>query len=105
LLYALEQGPVEKRIIDQCMRERLPLPQRIQDAPELWIGLELYYGAFVDLNTCRPSGWGMCPIPWTAIADYASVYRITGEQKDDLFYFVRAMDAAFMGYCQDKEKK
>ncbi len=85
------------------MQERLPLPQRIQDAPELWLGLDLYYGAFLDLNSCRPSGWGICPIPWTAIADYTEAYGITGEQRDDLFYFVRAMDTAFMKYQESRK--
>jgi len=86
------------------MRERLPLPKRIQNAPEMWIGLELYYGAFLDLNTCRPSGWSVCPIPWTAIADYAVAHEIKGEQRDDLFYFIRYLDSAYLKYYEKKNK-
>jgi hypothetical protein len=87
------------------MRERLPLPHAIQSAPDLWLGLELYYGAFVDLNTCRQSGWSVSPIPWTAIADYARAFRIEGEQRDDLFFFVRAMDTAYLEFCEKKAAK
>lgn len=86
------------------MRERLPLPHAIQNAPELWLGLELYLGAFIDLDSCRPSGWDARPIPWTAIADYADAYGITGEQRDDLFYFVRAMDSALRKYWDAKNE-
>ncbi len=87
------------------MRERLPLPKRIQNAPELWIGLELFYGSFLDLNSCRLSGWGLCSIPWTSISDYAEAYGIVDEQRDDLFYFIKAMDVAFLEYHEKKNKK
>jgi len=104
LLYALEQGPYERQIIQQCMRERLPLPQRIQDAPELHLGMELYYGAFQDLHTCRPSGWGAQPIPWSAISDYADSLRLDEEQRGDLFYFVRALDGCWLDYHRSKDE-
>lgn len=101
----MEQGPVEQRIIEHCMRERLPLPKRIQDAPELWLGLELFYGAFLDLNSCRSSGWSLSPIPWTSIMDYAKAFEIEGEQKDDLFYFIRFMDEKYLEHLDKKNKK
>ncbi len=86
------------------MRERTPLPPSIQNAPELGLGLELYYGAFCDLDSCRSFGWGTGPIPWTAVRQWADTYDIYGEQFDDLVYFIRAMDAAYLGYCKAKEK-
>jgi hypothetical protein len=74
------------------------LPEKIANAPELWLGLELYYDAFVELCSCRPTGWSMCPIPWTVIVDYAVAHGIVGEQLDDLFFFVRGMDAEYLKY-------
>lgn len=86
------------------MRERLPLPDRIQNAPELFIGSELFYGAFMDLSTCRPAGWGVCPIPFSAIIDYAAAMDIEGDQRDDLVLFVRSLDAAYVKHYNQKEK-
>lgn len=95
----------EKRIIVQCMRERMALPQRIQNAPELKLGLELYFGGFFDLNTCRQTGWSVSPIPWSSIAEYAKVYEFDTEQTDDLFFFVRKMDEVFINHHSKKDKQ
>lgn len=101
----MEQGPVERKIIQTCLREHLPFPQAIRNAPDLWVGLGLYFGAFLDLDGDRPSGWTMRPIPWTAIIDYAQAYNIMDEQREDLLYFVRAMDKAYMAHVAKKEKR
>jgi len=105
LLYTLEQAPHERRIIEQCLRERLPFPQAIQKAPELWMGLELFYSAFLDLDGDRPSGWSLMRIPWTVMADYAHAYNIVDEQREDLFYLVREMDKAYVAHMDKKSKK
>ena len=101
----MEQGPVERNIIKECLRERLPFPQAIQKAPDLWVGLELFFGAFLDLDGDRPSGWTVRPIPWTVMMDYAQAYNITGDQRDDLLYFVRAMDKAYIECVIKKQEK
>ena len=105
MLYTLEQGPVEQGIIKTCLRERLPFPQAIQNAPELIMGLELFYGAYLDLDGDRPSGWTVRPIPWTVLVDYCVAYNITGEQREDLLYFVRRMDKAYIHHTTTKEKR
>lgn len=92
----------ENRIIVQCMRERMPLPKKIQDAPELRLGLELYFGAFFDLNTCRQIGMGLAPIPWNCIKDYAQAYEFDESQTDDLFYFIRKMDHEYLKFHNRK---
>lgn len=101
----MEQGPVERKIIEQCLRERLPFPKAIQNAPELWLGLELFFGAFLDLDGDRPSGWTIRPIPWTSISDYAQAYNIVDEQREDLFHYIRAMDRAYIKRLEKKAKK
>jgi hypothetical protein len=69
------------------------------------MGLELFYGAFLDLSYDRGSGWNIGPIPRWAIKDYADDYEIVGEQREDLFFFVRAMDNAYRKYLEDKTEK
>ena len=101
----MEQAPVEQRIIKQCLRERLPLPKRIANAPELWLGLELFYDAFWDLNSCRDAGWSLGPVPWTVIHDFATAFQLDDEQFDDLYYYIRRMDDAYLKFFAPKEGK
>lgn len=99
----LEQAPHERKIIQMALREGRPLPRKIANAPTLDLGLELYYNAFWELDTCRPQGFGPGPIPWTAMNAYALRYDMTDEQTDELFHFVRAMDRAYLEH-QAKRK-
>ena len=105
MLYTLEQGPVEKRIIEQCFRERLPLPMKIQNAPQLYLGLELYLGAYFDLQSCRPSGWGDAVIPWLTVDDYATRRGLDDEQREDLQVIVRRLDEEYLSYRESKRPK
>ena len=86
------------------MRDGLPLPDKIKNAPILRLGLELFYNAFWDLDSCRNSGWGMGPIPWLAMRDYATTFGFTEEQEEDLYYHVRLMDNAYLDFY-DKGSK
>jgi len=69
------------------------------------MGLELYQTAFADLNGCRPSGWAMTPIPWTAIKDYADAFELELEQREDLFYYIRQLDSAYIEFVNKKNAK
>jgi hypothetical protein len=104
LLYALEQGPQEQWIIEQSVRKRMPLPKAILNAPELWMGLELFYTAFMDLTTCRPLGMSEGPIPWTAIVQYCDRNGIEDEQREDMFFHLRSMDTAYLKHRADTSK-
>ena len=83
----------------------MPLPPVHANAPTLTIGLELYYQAFLDLTSCRPSGFGVCPIPWYVIRDYAETFQFDSDQEDALYYHIRAMDKVFMDYHNEKLDK
>lgn len=87
------------------MRERRPVPPSILNAPELRFGLEMYYGAFLDLLTCRAIGTALGPIPWTAINQYAKAYDYTDEQEDDLQFYVSRMDNAYLEHLRKKGPK
>lgn len=95
----------EKTILEQCYRSRLPLPTKIQNAPELMRGVELYFTAFMELTTCRAIGFGDGPIPWTATQRYCEVNEIEGEQREDLFYLVGYMDAAYLKWRKQQSDK
>lgn len=86
------------------MRERLPLPKAIQEAPMLHMGLELYYDAFLELTTCRPIGMAMGSIPWNVIKDYAVAFNLDEEQRADLFYYIRMIDNAYLDKQRKQEK-
>ncbi len=101
MLYTHEQGEIEPRILEQCRRLRLPLPDKIKNAPQLFIGLELFYGAYLDLSSCR-TGLGDGPISWQSIEEYANVNGFDAEQKDSLHYFTMKMDAAFLKWRSKK---
>lgn len=101
----MEQGPVEKTIIKQCMREGLPLPKRIQNAPQLLPGLDLYMRAFYDLDTTRQVGFELGPISWLAIQEYARELELEGEGKEDLHHFIRVLDNEFLMYHKRKSSK
>lgn len=87
------------------MRDRQPLPERIQNAPELYLGLEMYYLAFLDLTSCRAAGYGTeGPISWMTIEEYADRKEIYGSQREDLHYYISNMDASYLEFKSTKLK-
>ena len=110
LLYTLEhERDDELRIIKQCFQTRRQLPEFIRNAPELHLGLELFYTAFFDLTGDRHIGMGPGPIPWSAMVAYASINGLDEGETDDLLYFLRKMDHEYLRYHQrrmeEKSKK
>jgi len=98
-------GSVEKAILDQCYKHRMPIPDKIQNAPQLLDGLDLYYTGFMDLTTCREIGMVEGPISWTNMAGYCKFHNITGEQAEDFLYFVSRMDSTYLKHCAAKVNK
>lgn len=106
MLYTLEQGRDEKDIIKQCVARKLPLPNKIANAPQLLQGLELFYIAFMDLNSCRSMGFGEGPIPWTAIRQMADEeLGLVEEQRSDLFFHIAKMDSAYLKFRESQQQK
>jgi hypothetical protein len=50
-----------------------------------------YLDAFRELSSCRPGGFGISPIPFTAIVEYAKLYDV-GEFHEFLD-IIRSMDS------------
>ena len=78
----------------------MPLPKKLQNEPQLELGLELFYLAFWDLSTCRHD---LGPIPWTAMFTYCQEYDIIDEQREDMFTYIREMDTVFMKHMSKKK--
>lgn len=57
------------------------------------------WDAFRDLGTCRPVGFGLAPIPWTAIHDYAVANGVRDE--DRFVRLVRALDGHLLAHKRE----
>lgn len=101
-MYDLEQGSVERTILKQVLRERLPVPKRIQNAPRLRFGLELYYGAFFDLCSCRLNAWDFGEIPWTATNEYCRTLGLDEDQTEKMHYFIALLDRTYLRIMRKK---
>lgn len=82
----------------------MPLPNRIQNAPELFVGLELYFNAFLDLSTCRAVGAAVGPIPFTAALSYCEMYQIEGEQREDFLWLMQRLDHKYLKWSASRER-
>jgi hypothetical protein len=80
------------------------LPDAIANAPQVWLGLELYLGAFFDLTTCRAVGFCEGPIQWTAIEAWAVAAELDKEQREDLHYFISRLDEKYLAH-RDKQRQ
>jgi hypothetical protein len=94
-------------IIEQVRNDpQRRIPKKLQDQPELFQGLELYYRAFSHLNSCRPAGFsGAYPIPWTAIKSYADTWGFDDEQFELLEYYVSKMDGVYLKWAENQNGK
>lgn len=80
-----------------------PIPERIANAPSLDPSLSIFLGAFYDLTTERRAGFSVLPIPWSSIANYGKVYGFDKDQFEDLVYFVRRLDEAYLDRMRKKK--
>lgn len=92
-------------MLPNLIKLRLPIPKKIQDAPSLSPGLELYWDAFEALNTCRSGMSGDGPIPWLAVRRYADHCDMDGQECDDLWFFMQRMDEAYQKLASSKRGK
>lgn len=105
-MYFLQQGPIEQTIIRQCVQQRLPLPDSIANSPILFIGLELYYAAFLELTSCRGASYSSeGPIDWFSIKKWCKENQLDEEQEENMFYFVSRLDKVYLDFKANKLKQ
>lgn len=102
MLYERTQGPVEEAIIRQCIRNNLPYPDKIANAPALREFDIFYFNAYQELCTCRPYEGGF--IPWTALRDYGVYCGHDEEQFEDLKNIVYTLDNEMRAEAKAKDK-
>lgn len=91
-------------IIEQAVKHGLPLPEKIQNAPSLLPGLELYYLGFLDLMASRHVGMGAGPIWWGTIQDYCDKKKLDEDQAEAMHHHINSMDSAYLKHSQKKTK-
>lgn len=92
-------------IVAQCRRSHRQLPKELREAPELFLGNEFWYECFVALSSCRASGWGRSGLSFLQIVEYGGYIGLDEEQMDDLIYFMRVMDNAYLKFYEEKDRK
>lgn len=95
-------GAVAESVIQQCLASGDPLPEDIENAPELNDGLMFYLQAFNNLTTERHHGMGIMRIPWSRIEQYAHSEGLDSAERRDFHYIIRTVDDAF---CEWLDKK
>lgn len=96
---------MEKKILDECFRWNRPLPEAIKNAPDLILGLELFYVAFQELSSARQLGsMSEGPIGWNILAEYCQAHEIDGEQYEDFMFFLNRLDAVYLSYIARKQQ-
>lgn len=79
-----------------------PLPEALQNRPELRQDCVLAYTAWESLFSTRAGSDH--PIPWTAVYHYSVCYTIDGELREDLMQLVRALDNFYLQYRNERRK-
>jgi len=82
----------------------LPIPSRIENAPSIAPGLELYYIGFLELTSSRQMGFGIGPIPWLAVEQYGTTKGLDEEQQEMMHMHIIAMDTVYMKHQAKKQK-
>jgi len=59
-----------------------------------------YIEAFNELHTCRNTGLGISPIPFSPIVEYAKVYAI--DDFEEFLYLIRRMDNSYLTVMERK---
>lgn len=97
---------MEEGIIRQAFRTRQPIPDEIQNAPELRLGLDFYYMAWQDLSGDRAVGMGPGPIPWSSVESYCDRLGMAEWERLTMHRHIRALDGAYFEYLErEREKK
>lgn len=92
-----------ERTIFKNYREGDQIPERVLNAPELTMGLELFYNGFHTLQSTRGALYASeGPIPWLAMKEYCDEYEIYSDQRLDFYELVSHMDAAYLEFKAKK---
>lgn len=86
------------------MRFGMPLPERIKNAPDLWMGNELFYKGFLDLTSSRPIAMALGPLSLLTIIEYCMIMGIEGEQQEDFIWVLQHLDQKYLDWSGARGK-
>jgi hypothetical protein len=98
-------GQIEQGIAMQATRTNQPIPDRVLNAPQLNENLAFYLRAYFDIETERPTGFGLYRIPWSAIIRYAEYYDLDFDTTERLIYFIKEIDGALIKKWNDEHPR
>lgn len=80
------------------------MPDKIKNAPALYLGLALYLNAWFELDLERDRT-KLEPIKRSSCFEYAADFDLTEEQADDLWFYIQRMDRDFLAWYKTKLPK
>ncbi len=83
----------------------MPLPEKIQNAPELWLGQDLFYNGFLDLASSRTMGLTQGPISLLSVLEYCILMEIEGDQRDEFIWMMPQLDNKYLEWSRRKSGK
>ncbi len=83
-------------------RNRMPIPEKFRNAPELLPGLGLYFTAYEELVSFRLTDKERRPILWADVHEYAKHFHFNEDQRAALLYHVAAMERAYTNWMDKK---
>lgn len=89
-------------MIRQLEQHGIELPQDLAQPPELSAGLEWYLEAWQELSHDRQIGFGLGPIPGSAIRAFAEYHRLDDTERDDLMHLIRRLDQVFLEHSAEQ---
>lgn len=95
---------MEERIRKESKRFGEPLPKKIENKPDLYLGSALFLNAWFDLDTERDRPQYQ-RITRSMCFAYAEDYGFDEEQREDLWYFIKRMDQEFMEWWIKRQPK
>lgn len=81
----------------------MPLPKSIENAPELFLGLELYLDGFLNLCSTRSSGWGPGHLSWSVIRDYCEKLELDEDQTHAMHHHLRRLDEVYLRHVRENK--
>ena len=78
----MEMGHVEQGIVKTALLNKMPIPEKILNAPSVSEDNAFYFDAFFDLDTERDYSFGAGPIKWSSIKDYAVYHNLDEDQSN-----------------------
>jgi hypothetical protein len=79
------------------------IPDDWVDPPVLPLHLVWVRDAYYKLSTCRQSGFGITPVPWTAIVSYAQYMELDEYDTDWFVDTIESLDEQVMAYIKAKQ--